>query len=214
MNADNSISATFSTFLYSDMGLSTGTGSVIGETLAKVVNRLQTSNSGEPAKATETIADEHLVPETLRDLKAATGLSWNKVAELFNVSRRAVYDWLEGKPMADHNYTSLLSVYEVIESLKRHDFASSFELRTFLLYHTYHNQSGTSPFQLLKEGRYQEFSRRAHRRTHPDEEQKEAPSDEYPFVSLRDRLSTRQDTVHTDLPGKNRSKAARRRRAD
>lgn len=210
MNADKTMTATFSTFLYSDsgMGLSTGTGSVIGETLAKVVNRLHISNSGETAEAIETAAGEYSVSETLRKLKTATGLSWSKIAELFNVSRRAVYDWLEDKPMADHNYAALRSVYKVIERL---DFASPFQLRTFLLFRA---DSGTSPFQLLKEGRYEEFSKIAHRRTHQDEETKEALLDESVFVSIQDTLSARQDTVHTDLPGKKRSKAARRSSAD
>jgi transcriptional regulator with XRE-family HTH domain len=208
MNADMSINPTFSPFSYGDMGLRTGTGSGIGETLAQLVSRLQVSNSGESAESLETAPVQHSVPETLREIKALTGLSWGKIAELFNVSRRAVYDWLEDKPLSDSNYAALRSVFEVVEKL---DFLLPYQFRTFLLFS---EAGGTSPLRLLKEGRYEEFVHTALRRTQQAAVPKESSLDESGFISFEERLMARQDTVHSDLPGKKRSQASRRRPAD
>ena len=208
MNAVIRHSVGFFNFVNTDMGLRTGTGSGIGERLAKVLSRLQTSNSGETAEFIGTSSAEASAPEILKTLKASTGLSWNKIAELFNVSRRAVYDWLEGKTVSDQNYAKLLSVSGAIDIL---GLSSPFQVRTFLLFH---NEAGISPFSLLKEGRYNEFQQLARESTWAGETPKEELSGEFAFVSLVDRLMALQDTVHTDLPGKKRSKASRRRPAD
>ena len=208
MNAVISQSAGFLSFVNADMRLRTGTGSGIGERLAKVLSRLQTSNSGETAEFIGTSSVEASAPGILRILKASTGLSWNKIAELFNVSRRAVYDWLEGNTVSDQNYAKLLSVSEAIDIL---ELSSAFQVRTFLLFH---NEAGVTPFSLLKEGRYDEFQHSARGSTWAVETPKEELSGEFAFVSLVDRLTALQDTVHTDLPGKKRSKPSRRRAAD
>lgn len=89
--------------------------------------------------------------------------------------------------------------------------SSPFQVRTFLLFH---NEAGISAFSLLKEGRYNEFQQLARESTWAGETPKEELSGEFAFVSLVDRLTALQDTVHTDLPGKKRSKASRRRSAD
>ena len=100
MNAQFTLIPDFYTFLYSDIGsrTGTGTGSGIGSTLVDMLIRLRASNSGEAAHVDE-VKMAYPVPEILRDMKATTGLSWSKIGELFDVSRRAVYDWLEGKPI-------------------------------------------------------------------------------------------------------------------
>ena len=194
MNAQFSLMPGFFTFLYSDVGLHTGTGSGIGNTLVDMLIRLRASNSGEAAHVGEVKTAYH-VPEILRDMKVTTGLSWSKIGELFDVSRRAVYDWLEGKPIADHNYERLVSTYEAIGTL---DSYAPFQVRTFLLFS---DAAGATPFQLLKEGAYSDFARIAGGSS--------APSGE-PFISVADRVNARQDTVHTDLPGRKRNTASRR----
>jgi transcriptional regulator with XRE-family HTH domain len=56
--------------------------------------------------------------ETLQNLKNSTGLSWKKIAELFMVSPRAIYDWLEGKQISDENYSKLCSLEEALGRLR------------------------------------------------------------------------------------------------
>jgi transcriptional regulator with XRE-family HTH domain len=192
MNADISMAFELGT-------LSTGTGSGIGETFAKLVSRLNTSHSGESITEFESLIEISSTAETLQNLKNSTGLSWKKMAELFKVSRRAVYDWLEGKQMSDENYSKLCSL-EV--ALGRLQYPTPFQLRTFLLFSTF---GGQNPFELLKEERYEEFLQLSLSATSQGTQQ-----DESVEVSLIDRLSALQDKAHTDLPGQKRSMASRR----
>ena len=196
MNADISMALKLGT-------LSTGTGSGIGDNLAKLFSRFNTSNSGETVEEFAAAAEVRSSADILQQLKGSTGLSWKKIAELFGVSRRAVYDWLEGKSMSEQNYSKLISVEEAVASI---NYSTAFQLRTFLLFG---NSGGENPFQLLKEERYEEFSRLAQ----GGEYNFEKP-DDLTGLSPADRLSALQDKVHTDLPGKRRSKASRRRSAD
>ena len=183
--------------------LSTGTGSGIGDNLAKFFSRFNTSNSGETVEEFAMVAELSSAPEILQKIKNNTGLSWKKIAELFSVSRRAVYDWLEGKPMSEHNYSKLCKVEEALAHIK---YNTPFQVRTLLLFG---NSAGENPYQLLKQARYEEFSQFVQAGTY-DFEQTEHLSD----VSPADRLSALQDKVHTDLPGKRRRTASRRRPGD
>ena len=187
------------------IGIYPGTGSGMGEKIAQLISRLSSSNSGALEEefsncGLSTAAD------ILHHLKNTTGMSWSKIAELFNVSRRAVYDWLEGKSIAEHNLSSLYSVVKAVDSL---NLPSPHHTRLVLLYKT---PTGTSPFRLLKEARYEEF-----RRLRVDEtiEQFGKALERDPSrITLIDRLSVNEDIVHTDLPGKKRSRASRHRSAD
>ena len=194
MNAQFTLMPGFFSYLNADVGLRTGTGSGIGSTLVDMLVRLRASNSGEAVDIDE-VKTAYPVPELLRDLKATTGLSWSKIGELFGVSRRAVYDWLEGKPVAAHNYERLLSTHEAMRNVS---FDSPFHARTFLLFS---DAAGATPFQVLKDGAYSDFIRFAGVSTVASVE---------PLISVAARLSARQDTVHTDLPGRRRSTASRR----
>ena len=196
MITETSLKPRFSAFLNPDIELRTGTGSGIGDTLVDMLSRLRASNSGETPQVSGRSDRMHSAPVILDEIKATTGLSWNKIAELCEISRRAVYDWLEGKPVADQNYARLLAAYDAIRGLALN---APYQVRTFLLFH---NEGGTTPFQLLKEGRYEEFARLAYSDTIPIEE---------PFVSVADRLDARQEAIHTDLAGPKRSTAARSR---
>lgn len=183
--------------------LSTGTGSGIGDNLAKFFSRFNTSNSGETVEEFAMVAELRSAPDILQKVKGSTGLSWEKIAKLFNVSRRAVYDWLEGKPMSEQNYSKLCKVEEALLRMK---YSTPFQVRTLLLFG---NSSGENPYQLLKQERYEEFSQFVQSGRY-DFEQAEHLSD----VSPADRLSALHGKVHTDLPGKRRSTASRRRPAD
>lgn len=183
--------------------LSTGTGSGIGDTFAKLVSRLNTSHSGESITEFDSAIEIASAADILQNIKNSTGLSWKKIAELFNVSRRAVYDWLEGKQMADENYSKLCSLDVALDKLR---YTTPFQVRSFLLFSTYGEQS---PFELLREERYEEFLKLTQSAAHQFTLQ-----DETVEVSPVDRISALQDKVHNDLPGKKRSKAVRKRPAD
>lgn len=203
MKSDISTASTLSYFVPSTFGIYTGTGSGIGERFANVLSRLTSSNSGETIEEFVNESEVQTASDILHGLKTSTGLSWNKIAELFNVSRRAIYDWLEDKGMSDRNYSKLLSVSKAVESL---EFTNPFQVRVFLLYQ---NRAGISAFDLLKEERYDEFYRLDHSTTFEDGKKRETT-----HIDFADRLSAKQDKAHTDLPGKKRTKATRKRHAD
>lgn len=181
------------------IGIRPGTGSSIGETLAELLSRINSSNSGEPMLRTALNDESRYISEDLKYLKDITGLSWVKIAELFGVSRRAVYDWLEGRSVSDKNYLKLISMKEAIRGsgLKK-----SFQVRIFLMTQT---PNGITPFEMLKNEDYSGFSRARLNRADEDTSMVDTR-----FISLKDRLSAEQETVHVDLPGERRTKASRR----
>lgn len=183
--------------------LSPGTGSSIGDNLAMFFSRFNVSNSGETIEEFAAMAELTSASEILKEIKNSTGLSWKRMAELFSVSRRAVYDWLEGKPMSDHNYSKLCKVEEALKPIK---YDTPYQMRTLLLFG---NRAGENPYQLLKQSRYAEFSQFIQDQAY-NFEQAEHLTD----ISPVERISTRQGKVHTDLPRKRRSKASRRRPAE
>ncbi len=53
--------------------------------------------------------------EAVRWIKAATGFSWQRIAEMLQVSRQAVDKWMKGGPINDVNRRHLLAVRDVLE---------------------------------------------------------------------------------------------------
>lgn len=58
-----------------------------------------------------TAATATMPAERVARLKADTGLTWDQIARLFGVSRRAVHQWAVGGRMNSHN-TELLALLE------------------------------------------------------------------------------------------------------
>ena len=45
--------------------------------------------------------------DTLFDLKSTSGLTWDELSKLFNVSRRSLHHWMNGKPLTPENEATL-----------------------------------------------------------------------------------------------------------
>lgn len=69
----------------------------------------------ETAETAEPWSVEQPHQEALGWIKAATGLSWERVGRLVGVSRQAVNAWRQGGPIADDHRRRLLEVREVLE---------------------------------------------------------------------------------------------------
>ncbi|WP_369962082.1 helix-turn-helix domain-containing protein [Leifsonia sp. EB34] len=53
----------------------------------------------------------------LRSLRDVSGLTWDQIARLFGVSRRAVHHWAAGDTMNAHNHEWLSKVSAVVASM-------------------------------------------------------------------------------------------------
>ena len=63
----------------------------------------------------EALSAGHAIAE----LRRLTGLTWDQLARLFNVSRRALHFWASGKPMASGNEEHLQRLLAVVRKIDR-----------------------------------------------------------------------------------------------
>lgn len=99
--------------------------------------------------------------DAAQQVRELSGLKPAKLAELFGVSRKAFYDWLDGALPRDAARENLLKVAKLIEEASTR-FGGPRELSSWLLAPV--SPGARTPFQLLKEGRtaaFRGFSLRA-----------------------------------------------------
>jgi transcriptional regulator with XRE-family HTH domain len=102
----------------------------------------------------QTNAGESLPPAVwaggaIAELRRLSGLTWDQLARLFNVSRRALHFWASGKPMAPGNEEHLQRLLGVIRKIDRGTASAN---RTLLLTA---REDGTFPFDILAIGAYE-----------------------------------------------------------
>lgn len=105
--------------------------------------------------ATCTDAGESAEPDAkhlagITELRRLTGFTWDKLGELFDVSRRSVHHWASGKPMAEDNEEHLQGCLYVLRATDRGD--SMVNRQAFLAV----GEAGKSAFDLLVLQRYSE----------------------------------------------------------
>ena len=88
--------------------------------------------------------------ELIRELRQVSGLTWQHLARLFGVDRRAVHFWASGRPLSDSNAEHLARILSFIRSVDRGDPART---REWLLAPS---SSGELPLDLLASKRYGE----------------------------------------------------------
>ncbi|MEO1741293.1 MAG: helix-turn-helix transcriptional regulator [Cyanobacteria bacterium J06629_9] len=90
------------------------------------------------------------VPSSLGELRRLSGLTWEQLARLFNVSRRSVHFWASGKPISRFNEET---ISKLLDTLRYIDRGSASENRKLLL-RSFGN--GVVPFDLLVAGKYED----------------------------------------------------------
>lgn len=92
-------------------------------------------------------------PEATRkavsDLRRISGLTWEQVGQLFEVSRRSVHFWASGKPLSSTNEERLMRVLDVVRDADR---GSARATRAALL----DASDCTTPFDMLVAQRFEE----------------------------------------------------------
>jgi transcriptional regulator with XRE-family HTH domain len=141
--------------------------------------------------------------QAICELRRFAGLTWDQLARLFGVSRRAVHFWASGKPMNAGNEERLHRVLEIVRFIDRGDAQSN---RAALLGAV----DGEIPFDLLVDGRLEDArrilgagpGRRTLARKRLSDEARAARRP----IPPADLADARYDRVHRDV---GRSRAAR-----
>lgn len=88
--------------------------------------------------------------KAIHEIRKVTGLTWEKLAKLFNVSRRTLHFWASGKRLNSFNEEQLNLLLDTIRYIDR---GSASLNRNLLLMPL---RDGIVPFNLLVVGKYQE----------------------------------------------------------
>jgi DNA-binding transcriptional regulator YiaG len=90
---------------------------------------------------------------TLNELKRLSGLTWEQLAKIFNVSRRSLHFWASGKPLSPFNEEHLRRLLGTVRYINR---GSADINRSALLQP---QQGSVIPLDLLIVGKYEEVKR-------------------------------------------------------
>ena len=136
----------------------------------------------------------------IAELRRLSGLTWDQLARLFNVSRRALHFWASGKPMAPGNEEHLQRLLAV---LRRIDRGTASANRGLLLAA---QEDGRLPIDLLAVGDYDRtlalLATTDIRRISPSRQTAAAPAPSRP----EDLVDALQDRIH---PSSGRLRAAK-----
>lgn len=89
------------------------------------------------------------IPSLIHKIRRLTGFTWEQVAKLVGVSRRAVHLWLSGGRIGDRNYEKLGKILALIEQIDR---GNAEENRTLLLSQS---KNGRTFCELLSVGEFE-----------------------------------------------------------
>ena len=93
--------------------------------------------------------------DAIMEIRRRSGLTWEELGDLFDVSRRSVHHWANGKPVSARHDRTIRSMLAAIRHLDRGDRAGT---RALLL--TVDQAAGVSTLDLLKDGRFEEATGR------------------------------------------------------
>jgi transcriptional regulator with XRE-family HTH domain len=180
------------------VGLGTSTENAEASQLAPFEYRVgDGTTSGRAVSAGKPVGSE------IGELRRLSGLTWEQLAGLFRVSRRALHLWASGKPMASGNEEHLRRTLAVLRSIDR---GSAEANRALLLSE---HRTGGLLLDLLAAGRYDHVSvglrsddARRTVVTRPSEEVRGARTPRPP----EELVGALQDRIHRDI---GRSRAAK-----
>jgi len=135
--------------------------------------------------------------KAINELRKTSGLTWEQVAKLFNVSRRSIHFWASGQPLASDNEEKLNRLLGVIRYIDR----GSASLNRKLLLNP--NADGELPLDQLISGEYDKVKENLGRGNPPKRPKLTPLSEEeselrrpLPPEILIDAL---QDSIHHDV---------------
>jgi transcriptional regulator with XRE-family HTH domain len=171
-------------------------------------SRPVTTNAGNPLVKARIAG----TGEAIAELRRISGLTWEQLAGMLRVSRRALHFWATDKQMHPANEQR---VHRVLAVLRRIDRGFSSQNRTLLLSP---HEDGVMPYDLLRDARYEDVVERLGEGHAP-------PRPQLPPMSGAERarrrppapadlLGAREDNIHVESGRVIRTKPIRRPRRD
>jgi len=143
--------------------------------------------------------------DELEELKSISGLTWDQIARILNVTRRSIHFWIKGGVIAAGNQERLSRLLLTLRSIA---FNSPSETRSFLLHPT---EDGVLPLDNLRYGLDEEVISLYHARSQPTVSYQSTRHHRNmdSLVSPDILLTALQDSIHVDV-GKARPVKAKR----
>lgn len=148
--------------------------------------------------------------KALSELRRLSGLTWDQLAKLFNVSRRSLHFWASGQPLSRFNEEHLHRVLGAIQYIDR----GSASLNRSLLLKP--GSNGTPLFDLMVVGKYEEFKQIIGSGNAPQRPQL-SPLSEDARAARRPQnpaelVNALQDPIHLEVRQSRPARAARSRK--
>jgi DNA-binding transcriptional regulator YiaG len=148
--------------------------------------------------------------ETLNELKQLSGLTWEQLAKVLNVSRRSLHFWASGKPISPFNEEHLRRLLATIRYIDR----GSPDINRGALLQP--QQGSTIPLDLLIAGKYEEVKRMLGAGTAVKKPELKPLSPEAIASRLppppEDLVGALQDTIHREVGRSRPAKTTRSRK--
>ncbi|NJM76833.1 MAG: XRE family transcriptional regulator [Acaryochloridaceae cyanobacterium RU_4_10] len=148
--------------------------------------------------------------ETLNKLKRLSGLTWEQLAKVLNVSRRSLHFWASGKPISPFNEEHLSRLLATIRYINR----GSPDINRGALLQS--QQGSTIPLDLLIAGKYEEVKRLLGAGTAVEKPKLKPLSPEVIASRLppspEDLVGALQDTIHREVGRSRPAKTTRSRK--
>lgn len=161
--------------------------------------------------AMASISSPEATQKALSELRRLSGLTWEQLAKLFNVSRRSLHFWASGQPLSRFNEEHLNRLLGTIRYIDQ----GSASLNRSLLLHP--DSNGNPLFDLLVAGKYEDVKRIVGSNNAPrkpalgtltEDERKRYYSPQNP-ADLVDAL---QDPIHREVGRSRPARTARSRK--
>jgi DNA-binding transcriptional regulator YiaG len=148
--------------------------------------------------------------KTLGELRRLSGLTWDQLAKLFNVSRRSLHFWASGQPLSRFNEEQLNRLLGTLQYINR----GSASLNRSLLLKPDNN--GNPLFDLLVAGKHEEFKQVIGFGNAPQKPQIGSLSEDAYTARMppnpADLVGALQDPIHNEIGEARPAKVARNRK--
>ena len=114
---------------------------------------IERTATGPPGQIEHVTAES--TAEAIMEIRRRSGLTWEELSDLFDVSRRSVHHWANGKPVAARREHMIRRMLAAVRHLDQGDQAGT---RALLL--AVDQTMGVSTLDLLKDGRLDEATAR------------------------------------------------------
>lgn len=163
----------------------------------------------DPARADADSHEPEATSRAISELRRVSGLTWEQLGQLFEVSRRSIHFWASGKRLNAGNEARLMRVLAAVRDTDRGDSRSN---RAALFEAT----AGTTPFDLLVSQRFAEaralLGKGIGRRAPEPAELSQKAKDARKPLRPEELVDAKHDRVHSDRGRARSARAVRSKR--